>query len=230
MAIIKASGIVGGISGNLGGICFVNGRGSKVVRTAKPASKSRSSLLAKNRGLFATFQRQWRTLTEEQQTGWRTYANATPFTNRLGESTNLSGFQMYVKIQVNLFDELGFFSDDPPIPSDKSIQEPITVSSTVSGGIIVNLPAFETVEFTHVRIKAQLLWTDSVPKFAHNYSHIELISFFSGGGPVGVNITNAFEDVFSLPILNQVVAFRTSYASLDHTEWSRFDQLVKTSA
>ena len=230
MAIFETASVVGAISGNLGGVCFANTKGSKVVKKKRIATKSRSNALSRNRGHFATIQRSWREITNDQRNAWSTYAKGKPFSNRLGTSSTLSGYQMFLKIQLNLIDELGFFSNDPPVVADQSIQGPLEISSSVSGGQILHLPAFPIVQFTHVRIKGILLWTDSLPKFAKGYRQIELISFFSGGAPVDVNFRLSWESVFSPPQLNQICAFQTSYASLDHTEWGQFTQIVRTTA
>jgi len=39
----------------------------------------------------------WRALTQVQRETWNVYAAATPWTNRLGEATYLTGMQMYVR-------------------------------------------------------------------------------------------------------------------------------------
>jgi hypothetical protein len=230
MAIFKSGPTIGAISGNLGSVCFVHGRGSKGLRKAKRNTVSRSNDITKARATFANSQRRWRTLSTEQQQAWRTYANNNPVKNRLGETSNLSGYQMYVKIQMNAFDELGFFSDDPPLANDQSQQGELVITSSVSLGQRIQFPGYTNVEFTQVRIKAVSLWTDSVPKFAKGFRNTALFQFFSGPNPATGNFTNSWNFNFLPPVLGQVVAFRTSYLSIDHVEWGAYTQIVVTTA
>lgn len=230
MAIFSTSSVVGAISGNLGGACFVNGRGSPVIRKAKRIVESRSDEISTNRGVFVNSQRRWRTLSVSQREAWRTYANNIPETNRLGKTSHLSGFQMYIKTQVNLFSVFGFFSDDPPVTADQPILEPLTVSSTLTFGLRLFIPAFTEIVPLNINIKGILLWTDSLPKFAKGHRQIALISFNAGPTSTIVNFTSEFDEVFQLPILNQIVAISTSYAADDHTEWGLYSEIVKTTA
>ncbi len=230
MAIFTPSAPVGSISGNLGGSCFVNSSGSKVIRKTQRVVKSRSFELRNNRSRFANYQRQWRELTESQQSAWRTYAISKPFTNRLGIPQNFSGFQIFVKTKLNLYEIFGESRDDPPTPDDNSQQGPITITSSVSGGLDLVLPAYASGFITNIIIRGRLLWTDSVPKFAGNLRLVGSKSFISSTSPTTIDFSSTWESVFLLPVLDQVVAVRTSYASTDHLEWGSFDQIVKTTA
>ncbi len=230
MAIFTPSAVIGGISGNVGGGCFVNGSGSKVIRKSKRAVVSRSDTLTIHRALFTKFQRKWRTLSFELHQSWRTYANNNPVKNRLGVSSKLSGFQMYIRIQVNLFTTFGNARDEPPVSTETTLIEPIEITSSVANGIELNLPAYSASVITYIPIKGILLWTDSTPKFANNLKRVGTQSFISSASPTTIDISSLWESVFSLPILNQVIAVRTSYATTDHTEWGEFTQIVKTTA
>ena len=102
MAIFTSGTIVGTISGAVGGQVFVSGGRSQVVRP-RPAARSRTTPpLAASRAAMFNVRRAWSGLTEAEQLTWTTIATGILRTNRLGQSSPLSGFELFVKSNLEL--------------------------------------------------------------------------------------------------------------------------------
>lgn len=114
MAKIRPGGLVGQISGSVGGDTFSRNRGGPYVRTrAVPVtSTSDYAMAAKNRlGLAST---RWQTLTEAERAAWTNWATNRPVTDRLGESITLSGQQAFITINARLEQAGDTLLDEPP--------------------------------------------------------------------------------------------------------------------
>lgn len=140
MKIIPGA-IVGKISGSLGGMTASHGRGGYYLRNrVKPVNSNTPRQQAVRSSLGALVQGWSSLLTPAQRAGWTAYANATPRTDRLGESLILTGSQAYVacntpRLQVNastLTASMPRVDDAPTIP---------TLGEPPNGPIAVNLAA-----------------------------------------------------------------------------------------
>ena len=228
MAIFKPSSIVGAISGNIGGGCFVNGRGSKVVRKTKQPTTNYNTETLQAQANYATVLRRWRTFTVDEQNAWTVYANANPTTNRLGEKSPLSGFQIFMKIQLTMFTQLPFWGPNPPTLANQPNIHNLTFESTVSGGITIDIDTAPVVEFVQIQIDGHLLQTDSLPKFWGRFKFIFILNILASGG--AFDMSSQWQDKFPLPILGQVVALRGRFVTNDHARFGNFQQIIKTSA
>lgn len=156
MKIIPGA-IVGKISGSLGGMTASHGRGGYYLRNrVKPVNSNTPRQQAVRSSLGALVQGWSSLLTPAQRAGWTAYANATPRTDRLGESLILTGSQAYVacntpRLQVNastLTATLPRIDDAPTIPTlGEPASGPITASlavgppPTLAIGAVLPVPA-----------------------------------------------------------------------------------------
>jgi len=104
MAIYRHGSLAGAISGSVGGITFVNARGSKVVRfrPIKSPKNQRSlpSIGTEARGAFSTAVAGWQALADEPRQAWKTLATEVTFPNRLGQKRSITGYQLYLKVNI----------------------------------------------------------------------------------------------------------------------------------
>ena len=98
MGNIKYGPLADEVSGTIGGVTFFRGRHSKCARTWRaPSNKQRPDQLTRRR-ILATVSNAWRTdLDNAMRTSWDTYALTCPFTNALGETYYLTGFEMFCR-------------------------------------------------------------------------------------------------------------------------------------
>jgi len=96
MALIRPGGLVGQISGRLGGDVFAHGRYGQYVRAgSNPVTSTTSYALAAKAKLTQSTQA-WQGLTAAQKLSWKVWAETNPTLNRLGQSVTLTGHAAYV--------------------------------------------------------------------------------------------------------------------------------------
>lgn len=119
MAIFRSGPLIGAISGNLGGLCFVQTKAGPVIRKRNVRTKQTSNRQTLIRTAFSTNRARWRAITDNQRTAWRQSAASILLPNRLGVRRNLSGYQLYMKIATFANLTPGFpprgAPDDPPL-------------------------------------------------------------------------------------------------------------------
>lgn len=152
MAIIRTGPIVAGISGSIGGQTFVNARGGLIARTRSYRKPNHSATLLEQQSTFANTTRRWRTLTAQQRAAWRALASDHPKTNRLGLTSNQTGFNVYVAVTMNRFRASGAFFDDPPTIQEVSIPMTFVPSLQLLGDYAVQF----TLNATPPGIRVQI--------------------------------------------------------------------------
>ncbi len=97
MAILRLGAVVNAISGSIGGTTFAHTKGGTVAR-AKPRQKkflSAQHLVMRN--IYSQLRIAWKALTPIQRQAWNVTALQLPRPNRLGQTTNLSGYLLFMK-------------------------------------------------------------------------------------------------------------------------------------
>lgn len=114
MAKIRPGGLVGQISGSIGGDTFSRNRGGSYVRTRAIPTKSTTTyaMQAKNRLAFASAR--WQSLTASERRAWENFATNRTITDRMGEQIALSGQQTYVSLNARLERSGDTLIDEPP--------------------------------------------------------------------------------------------------------------------
>lgn len=102
MALIRFSNLVNDIRGAAGGNVFARNRSGAYVRNRTTPLNPQSTGQMIARASFGSLSQAWRTLTEAQRLAWADAAPEYPYLNKLGESRNYSGEQLYMKLNRNL--------------------------------------------------------------------------------------------------------------------------------
>lgn len=168
MAIIRTGPIVGAISGAVGGVVFVAGGKSAVVRP-RPITVSKSSAaLAVARNRMNDVRHAWKDLTPEQQTAWKTAALTQPTTNALGQTSPISAFNLFVRTAIQL---LYGFEAIPILPAPAGLGESVqnvTVDFSAAGDYNVLADALQAPIVATYLYYGWPFWTDkptrSVPR------------------------------------------------------------------
>lgn len=225
MAIYLPSPAVGAISGNAGGVCFVNARGSKVLRPAKTKGASNNLTNPVFRANFSTAQKSWRTLSVEQQKAWSTYANATPTSNRLGITNTLSGYQAFMKNRLFQFVPLTDTLKNPPLNTDQPLIAPVTVSWSMPSNFLFFVGTGPIAGDVRLHISAMPLQTDSLQ------AHWGRFIFISESVRAQNNIFGLFAQwsaIWKVPVVEgQIIAIRTRYSSTNNTWRGETVQIIK---
>ena len=98
MALIKFGGGIVGMSGSIAGTTFSrNHYGSYARARTKPINPSTAGQQVARAALSFLADRWAQTLSAAQRTAWNLYGSSVAMTNRLGETTYMTGFNHYIR-------------------------------------------------------------------------------------------------------------------------------------
>lgn len=137
MAIIRPGPLAGAISGRLGGVVFVAGKGTPFVRPRPAPISNTSARLATRKSHFGRIVNAWSQLTDDERLQWRTAAALLKTTNRLGLSKPMPAFAYYVKTNMTGNMLGGTTSVTPPNPFIPDPPTALTLTFSVAGAYTV---------------------------------------------------------------------------------------------
>ncbi len=209
MAIYRAGPLAGGISGAVGGVVFVEAKGSKVVRHRPPTVLKRRSIIALNSiSPMAAFQLAiagWRALTDASRQAWSTQAANITFPNRLGQQRPISAFNLYV--MVNSLRALAFLAimttgpgTDRPIPLNSVV---LDAEAGVAFRVTINSTPFPATR--RLNLYGSVHWGGFESAYFRDFHYLGSIVFTRG---VTLPITAEWEQVFGPLRTDQFIALR----------------------
>jgi hypothetical protein len=102
MALVKLGGGLIAMSGSVAGNTFARNRFGNYVRARTKPVNPRSTGQVLIRSILSQLAENWKDVLNDIQRGqWATYAAAISLKNRLGESMNITGFNHYLRGNVN---------------------------------------------------------------------------------------------------------------------------------
>ena len=117
MALVKTSPIISDIRGSIGGVCFSRSRHGVTIRRSITPTKGQSNTQSLSRAYYTQAIAYWRTtLTDDQRLAWNAAAQTITFRNRLGDPTQPSGFQVFMRSALNSVAGFHTFHATPPSP------------------------------------------------------------------------------------------------------------------
>jgi hypothetical protein len=134
MASVQFGGGITKMVGSHGGATFTTNKGGAYVKSKPMGTKSLTigqSLRAVSLAMLSKYYTF--SLTPGQQAAWRTFAAITPVVNRLGNTTFLSGHQMFIKLNSPLSIAGAGVENSPPGSTAISMPTVITIAA-VHGG------------------------------------------------------------------------------------------------
>ena len=181
MAIIRTSSIVAGISGSVGGQTFVNSRNGVVARIRPHRRPSPSGVLLTQQALFANLTRAWRTTTAEDRDAWRALALDNPKTNRVGQTSQPSGFQFFLEVNLNRVRSGSSITLSPPELILQNVDIPIEVTFQAPATYDILFTLANKGIGTKVQISGSRSGSTIVPKFSRGWRivHEQTLPFTS---------------------------------------------------
>jgi len=117
MALVKTSPIISDIRGTVGGVCFSRSRHGVTIRRAITPTKGQSNAQSLSRTAYSQAVDFWRNgLTEANRIAWIDAAKTITFRNRLGDPTQPTGFQLYLRSALASLHSAFTFPFLPPDP------------------------------------------------------------------------------------------------------------------
>ncbi len=204
MAIFREGALTGAISGALGGVVFVSGGKSNVVRHRPPPSAASSPFLATSKALMYNLRRFWSTLTTEQQQAWNAAASDINTTNRLGQSSPMNGFQYFIMTNKKTFPATGSIF---PAPTNLSpFDFAVNPAASFSAAGAYNAQFDNPVAMTSLRIvvRGWPFWRTTASKTVARLVFLE--AFTSDADPVVVNVRDSWIEHFGALQAGQQIA------------------------
>lgn len=124
MAIFRAGAVVAAISGTVGGQVFVQSAKGNVIRSTPNQVNQRTPRQLLQRASLSRWLVAWRTLTSAQRLSWNAAARVRNFPNRLGVDRQISGFNLYVKLNI-VYQNAGLALLTTPTLMETTLMTPI---------------------------------------------------------------------------------------------------------
>jgi len=136
MGLIKFSAVVGAASGKIGGNVFARNASGAYVRTFTMPINPNTTKQQGVRTDFADLISSWKSLTAAKQQAWEDMAPQYPYTNRLGESSQYTGQQLYNHLNMNLKTVGATILDTPLVPETFSTTSLTSLTMVDTAGVL----------------------------------------------------------------------------------------------
>lgn len=184
MALVRYGGGVVQMSGSIAGNTFARNRFGNYVRARTVPTNPNTSGQQAVRSAMAQLTTKWSSiLTPVQRTAWELYASSVNMLNRLGETVQLSGFNHYIRSNLEYLRVFGATIDDGP-----------TVFELPGQDGTFAITASEATNFISVVHDITMPWTteDGAAMFMYQgYPQNGQRNFFDGPWNYFANITGA---------------------------------------
>lgn len=173
MALIKFGVGISDARGSVGGTVFSRNKSGAYMRNRTVPTDPGTTPQTKIRACMGQVRNAWfHVLTDAQRAAWAVYATNTPLTNRLGDSFNATGWNMFARAAVMaLYNDLDIIAD---APTDFSLAEQdATLTITVS----------EATQLISVAFDDTMDWLDEDDAYLVVYAsrpQNETVNYFKG--------------------------------------------------
>lgn len=160
MAKVKLGGMIGSVSGSVGGQTYSRNRYGTYVRIRAVPTLVQNEYTTGVREAFADASRAWFALESKQQDAWAEWSKMNPVVDRLGEKVILAGNAAYIRINAFLIQAGLSQRDEPPVGENPAALTGLTLNADIGDG---NVEAVFTptplAADTHVVIEGALRQT-----------------------------------------------------------------------
>jgi hypothetical protein len=102
MPKIRLSALATDMKGKAGGSVFSTNSGGVYFRNNPSGTSSKKPSNGLRKQMFATLAQSWKQLTDDEMTAWADAGPLYPTTNAWGESRIPKGFELYMRLNMNL--------------------------------------------------------------------------------------------------------------------------------
>lgn len=209
MAIYRSGGLAAGLSGALGGVVFVEARGSKVVRhrptTVRKIQRARAPATSEPAAALQAAINGWFALSDEVRQAWKTEASNVTFPNRLGQRRSISGYQLYLKVNIlRAYATIAVMTAAPGTDRPTTITS-LVVDASVADGLDITLNPNNPFGGVPIIIYGSVRWSGVVTAYFRDFHWLGLTTLVTG---VASDITAIWTPVFGALRLGQHIAVR----------------------
>lgn len=139
MAIVKYGPLASEVRGSIGGTTFTAGRFGRVCRARRSPVHRPTAQRHKWKSWFVTYSKHWvDSLSPAERADWENLADATTFTNSLGEEYHPTGINLYVRSNT-LLRRCGQAREDTAPANAVGTHAEITYSWSAVNGIMAHI-------------------------------------------------------------------------------------------
>jgi hypothetical protein len=135
VGIIKYTAPAAEISGTIGGVTYFRSHDTKCARLWRAPADKQTEQQRARRNWMARFSAEWfNTLTAAQRTAWDTYAPTVTFTDPLGTTYTINGFNMFLRTQLLLIPHPTGYNYTAPVGTGLPTSRTFTFTFTHATG------------------------------------------------------------------------------------------------
>lgn len=212
--------MAGSMSGSLGGFTASHNRGGQYLRRRSTPTNPNTSRQQTVRAIMDNLAQYWtNNLSDAQRTAWSTYAVNTPFTDVLGQTITMSGFNAFIK--ANMISQQWYTFTGLPVAV---LEEAPTTFNT--GQSVVDVPTWGGFATANT-VVLEATWPTPAPDDGDTYLFIAPpqnagVKFFKG--PYQLAAVGAFAATDDLVVITADVTDPTEWYS-DHVPLAAWDGL-----
>jgi len=135
MALVVYGGGITKVVGSHAGNTFTSNKGGAVMKRKPHGTNPSTTRQTQQRSLISQLAKSWTSaLTDGQRANWRAYAATFPVVNKLGNTTFLSGNQLFSKLNIPVVTAGNAIPVSPPISSVVNSPIAVTIAAASGGG------------------------------------------------------------------------------------------------
>lgn len=135
MALVVYGGGITKVVGSHAGNTFTSNKGGAVMKRKPHGTNPSTTNQARQRSLISQLAKSWTSaLTDAQRANWRAYAATFPVVNKLGNTTFLSGNQLFSKLNIPVVTAGNPIPVTPPLSTTVNSPIAVTIVATSGGG------------------------------------------------------------------------------------------------
>ncbi len=135
-ALFKGSAVVGAISGKTGGTVFSRNKSGAYLKGFVVPTNPNTIKQQDVRSSFANLVGLWKGLTKAQQQAWIDITPQYPYQNRVGDTKEYTGQQLFIKLNMNLDVVGAAVLNTPLVPEAFSDTKVTATTFTLTAGVL----------------------------------------------------------------------------------------------
>lgn len=136
MALIKFGAGVSEMRGKEGGVIYSRNAYGSYIKTKVSPVNPQSTFQQNNRSSMGNLAQSWNALTAGQKSAWNTLGDQVTRTNRFGDQTTYTGFNLYMRLNRNLAVIGQSAISTAPTPPELPVLTAGTLTATVAGTVL----------------------------------------------------------------------------------------------
>jgi len=207
MGSIKFSGLVTGIWGKLNGSVFVRNRSCAVIKNKQTPHNPQRLYQGFNRSNFNYLSRHWKDLTQAQRDDWNSLSLTVSIYNHWGDKYNPSGFNLFCRLNHNLFLCNRPLIDDAPVSSSVVPLSSFSVAEIIEGweNMFIQFAGQTTDPDTIHIVYASPCVSQGI---SYNKANFKVVSLIPAGTDSAYDVWDGYINIFPIPRATRKIFFK----------------------